>query len=90
MPNACRKLRAFATGLGAQRLYASTLSIMVSKKVCYFYVRPRKTFLEEWTLLPRKIDGLKFMAGDHEGFVARIVALTGVWDDVDPCEFGWV
>jgi hypothetical protein len=36
---------------------------MFSKKVCYFFVRPRKTFLEVWLFLPRKIEGLRSMRG---------------------------
>jgi hypothetical protein len=61
--DAWHKLRAFAAGLGTQRIYASALSIMFSKKVCYFFVRPRKTFLEVWIFLPRKIEGLRSMHG---------------------------
>jgi len=61
--DAWQKLRAFAAGLGTQRIYASPLSIMFSKKVCYFFVRPRKTFLEVWIFLPRKIKGLTSMHG---------------------------
>jgi hypothetical protein len=61
--DAWHKLRAFAAGLGAQRIYASALSIMFSKKVCYFFVRPRKRFLEVWIFLPRKIEGLTSMHG---------------------------
>jgi hypothetical protein len=60
---AWHKLRAFAVSLGAQRVYASAFSIMFSKKVCYFFVRPRKTFLEVWIFLPRKIEGLRSMHG---------------------------
>lgn len=60
---AWHKLRDFAAGLGTQRIYASALSIMFSKKVCYFFVRPRKTFLEVWIFLPRKIEGLTSMHG---------------------------
>jgi Domain of unknown function (DUF5655) len=59
--DAWQKLRAFAAGLGAQHIYASAHSIMFSKKVCYFFVRPRKTFLEVWIFLPRKIAGLRSM-----------------------------
>jgi Domain of unknown function (DUF5655) len=59
--DAWHKLRAFAAGLGTQRIYASALSIMFSKKVCYFFVRPRKKFLEVWIFLPRKIEGLRYM-----------------------------
>ena len=61
--DAWHKLRDFAAGLGTQRIYASALSIMFSKKVCYFFVRPRKTFLEVWIFLPRKIKGLRSMHG---------------------------
>jgi hypothetical protein len=61
--DAWQKLRAFAAGLGTQRIYASALSIMFSRKVCYFFVRPRKTFLEVWIFLPRKIEGLISMHG---------------------------
>ena len=61
--DAWQKLRAFAAGLGAQRIYASALSIMFARKVCYFFVRPKKTFLEVWIFLPREIEGLRSMHG---------------------------
>ena len=61
--DAWKKLRAFAVGLGTQRVYASALSIMFARKLCYFYVRPKKTFLEVWIFLPRKINGLQFIQG---------------------------
>lgn len=40
------KIREFGQSLGEQRIYASGKAIMFSKKVCYFFVRPKKTFLE--------------------------------------------
>ncbi len=61
--DAWQKLRVFAARLGPQRIYASALSIMFARKVCYFYVRPRKTFLEVWIFLPREIEGLTSMHG---------------------------
>lgn len=61
--DAWQKLRAFAADLGTQHIYASARSIMFSKKVCYFFVRPRRTFLEVWIFLPRKIEGLRSMHG---------------------------
>jgi hypothetical protein len=61
--DAWHKLRDFAAELGPQRIYASALSIMFSRKVCYFYVRPKKTFLEVWIFLPRQIEGLTFTQG---------------------------
>jgi hypothetical protein len=58
--HAWQKLRAFAASLGPQRIYASALSIMFARKVSYFFVRPKKTFLEVWIFLPHTIEGLKF------------------------------
>ncbi len=40
------KLREFGESLGPQRIYASGRAIMFSKKHCYFFVRPKKTYLE--------------------------------------------
>ena len=61
--DAWHKLRDFAVSLGPQRIYASALSIMFARKVCYFYVRPKKTFIEVWIFLPREIEGLSNMRG---------------------------
>lgn len=56
--DAWKKLRAFAAGLGPQQIYSSAQSIMFAKKVCYFFVRPKKKSLEVWIFLPHKIEGL--------------------------------
>ncbi len=61
--DAWQKLRAFAVSLGTQRIYASAQSIMFARKICYFYVRPKKTFIEVWIFLPYKIEGARFMQG---------------------------
>lgn len=61
--DAWEKLREFASAIGVQRIYASHNSIMFSKKICYFFVRPRKSFLEVWIFLPRQVEGLKSMRG---------------------------
>lgn len=61
--DAWQKLRDFAASLGPQRIYASALSIMFARKVCYFYVRPKKTFIEVWIFLPREIKGLANIRG---------------------------
>jgi hypothetical protein len=60
--DAWAKLRAFAASLGPQRIYASALSIMFARKVSYFFVRPKKTFIEVWIFLPHTIEGLKFQS----------------------------
>lgn len=44
--DAFHKLKAFALELGEQRVYASGKAIMFSRQVCYFFVRPKKKYLE--------------------------------------------
>jgi hypothetical protein len=53
--DAWERLRETASEFGDQRIYASHHSIMFSRKVCYFFVRPQKTFLEIWFFLGRTI-----------------------------------
>ncbi len=48
------KIREYGTSLGEQRIYASGKAIMFSKKVCYFFVRPKKSYLEVVIFLPVK------------------------------------
>lgn len=44
--DAWRKLRGFASSLGEQRIYTSAKAIMFSRRVCYLFVRPKKSYLE--------------------------------------------
>ena len=44
-----------AADFGEQRIYASHKSIMFSRKSCYFFVRPRKSFLEVYVFLGRVV-----------------------------------
>jgi hypothetical protein len=53
--DAWERLRETAAEFGEQRIYASHHSIMFSKKVCYFFVRPRPKYLEVWIMLGRAI-----------------------------------
>jgi len=50
------KLRQFAAELGEQRIYASEKAIMFSKRICYFFVRPKKSYIEVCFFLRHKID----------------------------------
>ena len=49
------RLREAAVEFGEQRIYASHHSIMFARKACYFFVRPKKHFLEVCIFLPRTI-----------------------------------
>ena len=51
--DAWERLRETAVEFGDQRIYASHSSIMFSRKACYFFVRPKKSFLEVWVFLGR-------------------------------------
>src|SRR5215211_3404888 len=54
--DAWERLRETAAGFGDQRIYASHKSIMFSRRSCYFFVRPKRNFLEVCVFLGR---GLK-------------------------------
>jgi len=56
LQEAWARLRETAADFGEQRIYASHNSIMFARKACYFFVRPKKSFLEVCVFLPR---GLK-------------------------------
>jgi hypothetical protein len=53
--DAWERLRETAVEFGEQRIYASHHSIMFSRKVCYFFVRPKKKLLEVWFFLGRTL-----------------------------------
>ena len=52
---AWERLRETAADFGEQRIYASHNSIMFSRTSCYFFVRPKKSFLEVCVFLPRAL-----------------------------------
>jgi hypothetical protein len=52
---AWERLRETAADFGEQRIYASHKSIMFSRASCYFFVRPKRTFLELCVFLDRAL-----------------------------------
>jgi Domain of unknown function (DUF5655) len=53
--DAWARLRETAAAFGDQRIYASHKSIMFSRKSCYFFVRPKRSFLELCVFLGRAV-----------------------------------
>jgi hypothetical protein len=53
--DAWERLRDAAAELGEQRIYASHHCIMFSRKVCYFFVRPKRKVLELCLFLGRTV-----------------------------------
>ena len=56
LQEAYERLRESAASLGEQRIYASHNSIMFSRQSCYFFVRPKKRFLEVCVFLGRAVN----------------------------------
>lgn len=53
--DAWERLRETAASFGDQRIYASLNSIMFSRRACYFFVRPKRNFLEVCVFLGRPL-----------------------------------
>jgi hypothetical protein len=56
LQDAWERLRETAASFGEQRIYASHKSIMFSRKSCYFFVRPKRQFLELCVFLGRPVN----------------------------------
>ena len=54
--DAWERLRETAAAFGDQRIYASHKSIMFSRNSCYFFVRPKRSFLELCVFLGRTMN----------------------------------
>lgn len=55
LQDAYERLRDAAMDIGDQRIYASHNSIMFARKACYFFVRPKRQFLEVVIFLGRAV-----------------------------------
>jgi hypothetical protein len=53
--DAWERLRGTAMSLGDQRIYASHNSIMFARRVCYCFVRPKRSYLEVCVFLGRAL-----------------------------------
>jgi hypothetical protein len=63
--DAWERLRDTAAGFGDQRIYASHNSIMFSRKSCYFFVRPKRSFLEVCVFLGRALKAPQVRRADR-------------------------
>jgi hypothetical protein len=61
---AWERLRETAADFGEQRIYASHKSIMFSRESCYFFVRPKKSFLEVCVFLGRTVKAPQIRRAD--------------------------
>jgi Domain of unknown function (DUF5655) len=73
--DAWQRLRETAIEFGEQRVYASHNSIMFSRKSCYFFVRPKRNFLEVCIFLGRALKAPQVRRADRasKSKIAHIV-----------------
>ncbi len=76
--DAWERLRDTAASFGDQRIYASHESIMFSRKSCYFFVRPKKNFLELCVFLGRTLKAPQIRRADHasKSKIAHVIHIS--------------
>ena len=76
--DAWERLRETAAEFGEQRIYASHNSIMFSRKTCYFFVRPKRSFLEVVFFLGRtqRSSKIRQTLQSSRAKVAHVVRVT--------------
>jgi len=89
--DAWERLRDTAAEFGEQRIYASHNSIMFSRKSCYFFVRPKKSFLEVCVFLGRAVKAPQVLRADRtsKSKVAHIIQIRHR-DEVEAPITGWL
>ena len=85
------RLRETAVSFGAQRIYASHHSIMFSRSSCYFFVRPKKNFLEVCIFLGRalKAPQVKRVDSASKSKIVNFIRITHR-DEVEPPITDWL
>jgi uncharacterized protein DUF5655 len=88
---AWERLRETAISLGDQRVYASHSSIMFSRKSCYFFVRPKRNFLEVVVFLGRalKVPQVRRVVRASKSKLAHIIQIRHR-DEVEPPITDWL
>ena len=91
LQDAWQRLRETAASFGEQRIYASHKSVMFSRKSCYFFVRPKRTFLEVCVFLGRTVKAPQVRRFDHasKSKVYHIVQIKHR-DEVEPPITDWL
>jgi hypothetical protein len=72
------RVRETAAGFGEQRIYASGKAIMFARKSCYFFVRPKRQFLQVRVFLGRTIKApqVRRVEAVSKSKVAHIIHIT--------------
>jgi hypothetical protein len=89
--DAWERLRETAASFGEQRIYASHHSIMFSRRSCYFFVRPKKSYLEVCVFLRRAVKAPQVRRVDSASRlkVVNVIRITHR-DEVEPPVTDWL
>src|SRR4029453_13509887 len=87
---AWERVRETATAFGDQRIYASGTAIMFSRDSCYFFVRPRRSFLEVCVFLGRAVRGPQVRRVERKS-ASKLVNIVQIRqrDEVEPPFSDW-
>ena len=89
--DAWERVRETAVEFGDQRIYASHNSIMFSRRSCYFFVRPKKSFLEVCVFLGRTVKAPQVRRVDRSS-KSKVVHFLRIMhrDEVEPPITDWL
>ena len=89
--DAWERIRETALTFGDQRIYASGTAIMFSRESCYFFVRPRRRFLQVCVFLGRAVRGPQVRRVERKS-AAKLVNIVHVThrDEVEPPFTDWL
>jgi hypothetical protein len=89
--DAWERLRETAVTFGDQRIYASGSCIMFSRESCYFFVRPKKSFLEVCLFLSRAVKAPQVRRAEPKSKtkIANILRITHR-DEIEPPITDWM
>jgi hypothetical protein len=89
--DAWERLRETVVSFGDQRIYASHKSIMFSRKSCYFFVRPKRNFLELCVFLGRTLKAPQVRRSDPASkFKVYHIIHIKHRDEVEPPITDWL
>jgi hypothetical protein len=89
--DAWERLRETAAEFGEQRIYASHHSIMFSRKSCYFFVRPKRKYLEVCIFLGRRVHAPQVKRVDEGSKTKQVHTLHITHrDEVETPITGWL
>ena len=88
---AWERLRETAAAFGDQRIYASGTAIMFSRESCYFFVRPRRSYLQLCVFLGRAVRAPQVRRVERKS-ASKLVNIIHIThrDEVEPPLTDWL